>query len=478
MGMNEILMFILRRLPLDSTGSERSSISGSPPAKQMCTSDRAVMTTQAVTPSSAAAGLGLLNHPSMNFMMMHGIGGVMPGMNPGMNPLAMLQNLQNPMAHNYLSHPYPPSSAASHMSQHTPTMPTPAMQPTPPSPSQIVPTQPTLPLAICHGEVNPKFEEIELEKNDVDNKSDVERTPVSSPKIAAQSPERISGDKLARYQPEMKIETVLDDAPISPPKQVRAPSERAYSRASSPGQHQREHVTPARQSHTSSPKPKTPLPPQSPVSQFHPALHGLGNLGNLGSLLSGGGLSNGLNPALIQQQILLAQQQIAAQQQQAQQQVQIQQLQQALAIAQQNAAQSVNPLLSAFPQMPQVSSANSAAQQQAASILATAQAQAMQQRNQQLFGGNNNFTGGINPLLLNGLTAGLQKDVYGAKATAQQAITAAEKMYRDALQGANSQRTNLPTIGNLPNLRHDVQQVPNSSDVLKQLNLLRQSQMN
>ena len=137
----ETLFCFFRRLPLDSTGSERSSVSGSPPAKQICTSDRAVMTTQAVTPSSAAAGLGLLNHPSMNFMMMHGIAGVhgIGGMgHGGLNPLAMLQNLQSPMGgHGYSAiaghGAFPPSSIASntptppHLSQQTAT---PAMPPT------------------------------------------------------------------------------------------------------------------------------------------------------------------------------------------------------------------------------------------------------------------------------------------------------------------------------------------------------------
>ena len=86
---------------------------------------------------------------------------------------------------------------------------------------------------------------------------------------------------------------------------------------------------------------------------------------------------------------------------------------------------------------------------------------------------------GINPLLLNGLAgnsglvgnplSGAKESLYGAKATAQQAISADEKMYREARSGIN-----LPGI---PNFRHDaLQQVPNSSDVLKQLNLLRQSQ--
>ena len=40
-----------------------------PPNKQNCSESRAIMTTQAVTPASAAAGLGLLMHPGM--MMMH-----------------------------------------------------------------------------------------------------------------------------------------------------------------------------------------------------------------------------------------------------------------------------------------------------------------------------------------------------------------------------------------------------------------------
>ena len=482
------------------------------------------MTTQAVTPSSAAAGLGLLNHPSMNFMMMHGIAGVhgIGGMgHGGLNPLAMLQNLQSPMGgHGYSAiaghGAFPPSSIASntptppHSSQQTAT---PAMPPTAASPAQIVPTQPpTLSQPLVGQAVDdyPKIEEVEV-KAEVENevsKSDVEATPISSPKCAEPTVEEegvehnhIEPDKQNRYPSDPKIEapppTADLTAPTSPkfspnsPKMAGRPdgSEKAHSRASTPRTPTHHHpMVPVgmRSSQNGSPKPKTPItPPNAPTGQFHPALHGLGS--GLGSLLNPTAFSNGINPALIQQQILLAQQQLAAQQQQAQQQLQIQQLQQALAIAQQNAQASAaaaaasNPLLGAAmqPQMqPAVSGAsgmqaNSAAAQQAASILATAQAQALQQRNQQLFANNPC----LNPLLLNGLS-GLQKqqqDVYGAKATAQQAISAAEKMYRDALHGTNK----LPVTALSPaalNLRHDAQQVPNSSDVLKQLNLLRQSQ--
>ena len=430
------------------------------------------MTTQAVTPSSAAAGLGLLNHPSMNFMMMHGIGGVMGhGMGHGMSPLSMLQNLQNPMGHNPYSHTFPPVSCAGQLPVHTPPTHSPVIPPTVPSPAQIVPTQPMLPTPPVE---EAKIEEIDEKKSDVESNKSDQPSPVSSPKIRAQSPaeEQVENDQV--FTSETAADTAAENATPSPPApkidhsvEELVKPEKPSSRASTPQQPAPQASSPIagllRTSQNSSPK-----APKTPVAQFHPALHGLGNL------LSPGGLTNGINPALIQQQILLAQQQIAAQQQQAQQQVQIQQLQQALAIAQQNAA--VNPLLQAFPQIP-VSTANSAAAQQAASILATAQAQALQQRNQQLFGGGLNP--GINPLLLNGLAGGLP----GAKATAQQAITAAEKMYRDALQNASAgqappglRNQTLPNLGVLPNLRHDAQQVPNSSDVLKQLNLLRQSQ--
>ena len=83
---------------------------------------------------------------------------------------------------------------------------------------------------------------------------------------------------------------------------------------------------------------------------------------------------------------------------------------------------------------------NAAAAQQAQSILAAVQAhQALHQQQR------------LNPFMTPNVS---QTEFSGAKASAQQAISAAEKMYRDALQARSSAATN-------------------PSDLLKHLNLLR-----
>ena len=505
-------------MPLDSVGSE-SSLTGSPPAKQACltTVDRAIMTTQAVSPSSAAQGLGLLNHPSMNMMMMQGV-----NFNPLMNPLSMLQNMNHPMAFqqsltNQSATGLPASSSAS------------LTPPSVSSPAQIVPTQSslfgqgksdaetidqnTVP-SENESDTKPKGEtEIEeIQNSDTGSEKNLTQTPEGKNTETVSVPEAASTPVTPQPPPLQPAPHILAAAkalserqsPTSEiaesPKTQEVKSEikpeinneiaEKLSRTSSP------QVAPCilpsvpirsregsiSRGHEGSPRVQLPKPSLTPpvtvpasIPAIHPALHGLGGLGNL---LGQSALGNGLNPALIQQQILLAQQQIAAQQQAQQQQAQIQQLQQALAIAQQNAAQAQaavaqNPLLNSLQtNIPTSSGGNSAAAQQAASILATAQAQAL--RNNPMIGNPHV----INPLLLNGLTGGgslggtplgAKDALYGAKATAQQAISAAEKMYREARGGMS--------ITGLPNFRHDtLQQVPNSSDVLKQLNLLRQSQ--
>ena len=196
----------------------------------------------------------------------------------------------------------------------------------------------------------------------------------------------------------------------------------------------------------------------------------------LGGLLNGttaGGLP-GLN---IQQQLLLAQQQLAAQQSQQAHQAQIQQLQQALALsmanqaAGQSAAASAHgaSLLNPFGALNGGGlggaglggSTNPAAAQQAQNILAAVQAQALQQRSLGLTGANS-FSGGLlgNPAVsLAGPEAAA--GLHGAKASAQQAISAAEKMYRDALQA----RMGGLGVGTNP--------TQTSSEILKQLTLLR-----
>ena len=90
---------------------------------------------------------------------------------------------------------------------------------------------------------------------------------------------------------------------------------------------------------------------------------------------------------------------------------------------------------------------NAAAAQQAQSILAAVQAhQALHQQQR------------LNPFMPPNQTTNQPIDYPGAKASAQQAITAAEKMYRDALHARTASSP------------------PNPSDLLKHLNLLRGGQ--
>ena len=84
---------------------QESSSEGAPPAKQACGESRAIMTTQAVTPASAAAGLGLLMHPNM--LMMHQMNAMqqihatqMQAANPSMQQMGlMMQQMQQAAAH-------------------------------------------------------------------------------------------------------------------------------------------------------------------------------------------------------------------------------------------------------------------------------------------------------------------------------------------------------------------------------------------
>ena len=261
-------------------------------------------------------------------------------------------------------------------------------------------------------------------------------------------------------------------------------------------------ITPNSKAARQSPVAKSsPTPIATPVastpSLLHPALHGeltpndlnwpqltyfdllilgMGQLNNpLGSLLNGqsaGGLP-GLN---IQQQLLLAQQQLAAQQSQQAHQAQIQQLQQALALSMANQSAALNPVFGGGALAGGTglggalgAQANPAAAQQAQNILAAVQAQAALQQRTSLsaqLSGANPFSGG-----LGGITGetpgGAPGALHGAKASAQQAISAAEKMYRDALQarmgGLGQNQAGVPSLN----------PVQTSSEILKQLTLLR-----
>ena len=197
----------------------------------------------------------------------------------------------------------------------------------------------------------------------------------------------------------------------------------------------------------------------------------MGQLNNpLGSLLNGqsaGGLP-GLN---IQQQLLLAQQQLAAQQSQQAHQARIQQLQQALALSMANQSGVLNPVFGGGAALGGAlgGQTNPAAAQQAQNILAAVQAQAALQQRTSLSAqltNANPFGGGLGGLA--GETpGGAAGALHGAKASAQQAISAAEKMYRDALQarmgGLGQTQAGVPSLN----------PVQTSSDILKQLTLLR-----
>ena len=96
---------------------------------------------------------------------------------------------------------------------------------------------------------------------------------------------------------------------------------------------------------------------------------------------------------------------------------------------------------------------NAAAAQQAQSILAAVQAhQALHQQQR------------MNPFMPPVSTAANPVDYPGAKASAQQAITAAEKMYRDALQARSAAAAAAAST------------TTNPSDLLKHLNMLRGAQ--
>ena len=84
-----LLFLIFRR--------QEAALEGSPAAKQACTDQRAIMTTQAVTPASAAAGLGLLMHPNM--LMMHQMSAManhVHGLSPQMQMLQQMQQMSHP----------------------------------------------------------------------------------------------------------------------------------------------------------------------------------------------------------------------------------------------------------------------------------------------------------------------------------------------------------------------------------------------
>ena len=128
-----------------------------PAAKHHCSESRAIMTTQAVTPASAAAGLGLLMHPNM--LMMHQMSAMAShaaGFSSAMaSPqMQMLQQMQQQLQHPHLpAAALPPTSSAAAFSknflQNTPNLTSsissaslaPASRQ---SPSQIVPTNPLI----------------------------------------------------------------------------------------------------------------------------------------------------------------------------------------------------------------------------------------------------------------------------------------------------------------------------------------------
>ena len=374
---HESYFTIFRRHPLDSTGSEQSNDSESPPAKAHCGPDRAVMTTQAVSPSSAAAGLGLLNNPHHMF----------PHMMHHTHPL-MAHAAASQMPH------YPPVSWANLA---TPTsLPTLPIRTKSTSPLQIVPSV-SLPKPESPEPASTTEEKVEPVENDSKMLKEENR------------------DKNEKKEDEAS-KVIKTESPVASParaeikeEEVEKESKRSSSRVPSPVD-------------TSTPQPVVSTP------MVHPALHGITSM-----------LNNGLGhtASVLQQQIFAAQNQLAQQHQAAQ--AQIAQLQSALALAQQTSLMQ-NSLLNQMT--PAISGPNAAAQAQAASILATAQAQALQQKQAQ--------TALHNPLLTSLGLAGLTKP------TPPTAQVAAEKIYRDAMVSRGIQ---------LPN-----------PDVLKQLSLLRQQQ--
>lgn len=303
------------------------------------------------------------------------------------------------------THPLMAHVAASQMPHYPPVswanLATPTSLPTLPtrtkstSPLQIVPSV-SLPKPESPEPASTTEEKVEPVKND------------------SKTPKEENCDENERKEDETG-KVIKTESPVASParaeikeEEVEKESKRSSSRVPSPVD-------------TSTPQPVVSTP------MVHPALHGITSM-----------LNNGLGhtASVLQQQIFAAQNQLAQQHQAAQ--AQIAQLQSALALAQQTSLMH-NSLLN---QMTPISGPNAAAQAQAASILATAQAQALQQKQAQ--------TALHNPLLTSLGLAGLTKP------TPPTAQVAAEKIYRDAMVSRGIQ---------LPN-----------PDVLKQLSLLRQQQ--
>jgi len=270
---NKILLTICRRLPLDSTGSEQSNGSDSPPAKAHCGPDRAVMTTQAVSPSSAAAGLGLLNNPHHMF----------PHMMHHTHPL-MVHAAASQMQH------YPPVSWAN--------LATPTSLPTLPnrtkstSPLQIVPS-------------------VSLSKPESPEPAITTEEKVEPVENDSKMPKEEKCDNQDKKEDE-ENKVIKTESPVATPTRAEIKEEEVE-----------------KESKRSSPRVPSPLDtstPQPVVStpMVHPALHGITSM-----------LNNGLGhtASVLQHQIFAAQNQLAQQHQAAQ--AQIAQLQSALALAQQ-----------------------------------------------------------------------------------------------------------------------------------------------
>ncbi|CAG5091361.1 Oidioi.mRNA.OKI2018_I69.PAR.g13003.t1.cds [Oikopleura dioica] len=247
-----------RRLPLDSTGSEQSNGSDSPPAKAHCGPDRAVMTTQAVSPSSAAAGLGLLNNPHHMFPhMMHHSHPLMP---------------HAPVPH------YPPASWANLTTPTSlPTLPIPTKST---SPSQIVPS-------------------VSLPKPESPKPTSVEEEKVEPENDDSTVPRAESGDEAVKTEAEERKD-VKTESPAATPTPVEIKEEEADKES--------------KRSSSRVPSPVVATTPQPVVSTplVHPALHGISSLLNNGL---------GHTASVLQQQILAAQTQLAQQHQAAQAQI-------------------------------------------------------------------------------------------------------------------------------------------------------------
>ena len=447
------------------------------------------MTTQAVTPAAAAAGLGLLMHPNM--LMMHQMTAMANHVNQGLSPqMQMLQQMQQ-MSHPQMNHLQPPTSVAQ---SHPASFPKSLISPITSvahglphtarqaSPSQIVPTNPLITAgtraaldsigAQSSNNHDSSFEEV-VEPGPVDATpiieeiKDISTAEIEQPegtpeveKIETSSKTSSVFEKKGEDEIDQSVPTPNTSKPASPVKPGTLPL-RVPSRSVSPG-------SKAPTPHSTSTPKASPLPPiAAPIavstpSLLHPALHGMAGLNTpLGSLLgasAGQPAASGLN---LQHQLLLAQQQLVQQQSQQAQQAQIQQLQQALAISM---ASQMSPFgLQAAPNSLQSPTANPAAQQ-AQNILAAVQAQALQQR------------AGLNQAALGQALGGLGTTVPeafpAAKASAQQAVSAAEKMYRDALQ---ARQATLGGFGQLSGAA-PIGAGQTSSDILKQLNLLRAAQ--